>query len=81
VDDAPLVRMVGGAGNEGDQVHGGIGPPYKYRWQFGVPGATSSERTPSYEYPSPGTYTVRLTLTDRTGGKATRSLVVRSPSC
>jgi PKD repeat protein len=32
----------------------------QYEWDFGVPGATSTESNPSYTYDSAGVYTVRL---------------------
>lgn len=33
---------------------------FNYRWEFGVPGATSTEFEPTYTYPDTGTYIVRL---------------------
>lgn len=44
--------------------------PYTYQWRFGN-GATSNETSPSYEYVTPGTYNVSLTITDNGGRVAT----------
>ncbi len=33
---------------------------FEYYWEFGVPGATSTEFEPTYTYPDTGTYTVKL---------------------
>lgn len=38
-----------------------------YLWAFGVAGATSTQKTPSYTYTSTGTYTVSLTVTTKGG--------------
>lgn len=38
--------------------------PYKYAWDFGVSGATSTAANPTYVYSADGTYTVKLTVTD-----------------
>ena len=40
--------------------------PYTYHWDFGD-GNSSSEKNPSYHYPSAGNYTVNLTVTDVDG--------------
>lgn len=45
---------------------GGVGS-LEYRWDFGEPGRpsnTSTEENPTHTYQSPGTYTVRLDVTD-----------------
>jgi hypothetical protein len=43
----------------------------KWRWDFGDPGSgsanTSTARNPSHDYTLPGSYTVKLTVTDRNG--------------
>jgi hypothetical protein len=42
----------------------------KWRWNFGEPGSstnTSTARNPTHEYSAPGTYTVKLTVTDANG--------------
>jgi gliding motility-associated-like protein len=35
---------------------------FSYFWDFGVPGATSTEFAPSYTYPDTGTYSVKLVV-------------------
>lgn len=37
---------------------------FAYFWDFGVPGATSTEFQPSYTYPDTGTYLVKLTVNE-----------------
>jgi len=39
-------------------------------WDFGD-GRTSTERNPTYQYPDPGEFTIRLTVTDNDGGITT----------
>ncbi|MDH5374231.1 MAG: ABC transporter substrate-binding protein [Candidatus Bathyarchaeota archaeon] len=45
--------------------------PYSFEWDFGDGTATSSERTPTHDYTSAGTYTATITVTD--GAEATAS--------
>lgn len=40
-----------------------------YAWDFGVPNATSSQQNPSYQYAAPGTYTVKLVVSNGAGCK------------
>ena len=49
-----------------------------YEWDFGEPGPTASGSTASHTYASPGSYTVRLTVTDAGGlqSSAVRSITV-----
>lgn len=54
---------------------GGIAP-YRYSWQLGSAGATSTAAAPSYTYTSDGTFTVNLTLTDSVGATARKSLLL-----
>lgn len=54
-----------------DQTTGGI-RPYAYDWDFGD-GFHSIEKNPAHTYSSPGTYTVRLQVRDRSGKKASAS--------
>lgn len=37
---------------------------FKYNWNFGVPGATSTQFEPEYTYPDTGTYTVSLVVNE-----------------
>ncbi len=37
---------------------------FSYMWDFGVPGATSTQFQPSYTYPDTGTYLVKLTVNE-----------------
>jgi PKD repeat protein len=46
-----------------------------YRWSFGD-GSTSSQTNPSHTYAKPGSYTVRLTVTDASGSSETSSQTV-----
>jgi RHS repeat-associated protein len=48
-----------------------------YSWDFGD-GATSAERDPSHVYAQPGTYSVKLTVTDDAGLRAERQLQYRA---
>jgi gliding motility-associated-like protein len=41
--------------------------PTSWLWNFGIPGATSTQQNPSYTYPNAGRYTVSLTVSDATG--------------
>jgi gliding motility-associated-like protein len=42
----------------------GEGGINQWNWQFGLPGATSSDRNPFYQYEVPGTFPVMLTVVD-----------------
>lgn len=77
----PTARITGGSGGaapltvaldgrtstdpEGDQL--------QYAWTDGR-GGTSTSATPSFSYPTPGTYQVGLTVTDQLGGTGTATL-------
>jgi gliding motility-associated-like protein len=39
-----------------------LGNPFSFYWDFGVPGATSTEFSPTYTYPDTGTYDVKLVV-------------------
>jgi hypothetical protein len=64
-----------------DQTTGGIGP-YTYDWDFGD-GFHSTEKSPTHTYISPGDYTVRLQVRDRSGKMAlfSRQLVINVCPC
>jgi PKD repeat protein len=53
----------------------GYDQPLTYEWDFDNNGATdSTEQNPSYEYTDPGTYTVKLTVTDSDGSPDTLTM-------
>lgn len=58
-----------------DQSYDNDGTIASWAWDFGN-GVTSSSRNPSYSYPSAGTYTVRLTVSDNMGATNTASATV-----
>jgi len=58
-------------------VEGGA-QPLSFFWESGVPGVTSTEGSPVFEYPGGGSYTVRLTVTDSQGNSASRSQVAEA---
>jgi PKD repeat protein len=50
-----------------------------YAWDFGVPGITTDTSTledPSYTYANPGTYNATLTVSDKKGGKTSKTIPV-----
>lgn len=52
-------------------VSGGLSP-YAYSWTFGD-GSTSSQKSPTHTYNSPGTYTAKVTVTDDATNWQTKS--------
>ncbi|MFT5789703.1 MAG: immune inhibitor A [Shewanella sp.] len=56
-------------------VSGGDGN-YRYAWDFGVDGATSTEAAPSYTYSIAGSYLVTLVITDGNGVEFTNNTTV-----
>jgi PKD repeat protein len=54
---------------------GGTGP-YTYFWQFGVPGAAATSASPSYTYPSAGSFAASVTVNDSNGGTLTKSVAI-----
>ena len=67
-------RCLGTAISFTNQIVGG-GSPYAYEWSFGD-GGTSSQANPSTTYAAAGTYTVTLTVSDRTGSTDSHSRTV-----
>ena len=67
---APFTVTFTGSANGGSA-------PYTYSWVFGD-GGTSASQNPSHTYASAGTYSVRLTVTDRTATTANYDLVVNA---
>ncbi|MFQ6117713.1 MAG: PKD domain-containing protein [Candidatus Bipolaricaulia bacterium] len=53
-----------------DRSHDPDGKIVGWRWEFGD-GAAASVQTPSHKYTAPGSYTIRLTVTDNEGATAT----------
>jgi len=41
--------------------------PYSYAWSFGYGGASATSQSPTFQYPSAGTYTAQVIVTDSTG--------------
>jgi len=41
--------------------------PYSYAWNFGYGGASATSQSPTFQYPSAGTYTASLVVTDAAG--------------
>ena len=60
---------------------GGAGAPYVFTWEFGD-GQSDTGATVTYAYPTAGTYTPTVTVTDASGVSQTKTLtvvVVRNP--
>ena len=55
--------------------YGGKGPPYHYDWTF-LNGTHSTASTAHLYFPSVGTFTVHLNVTDRVGGFAERNFTI-----
>ena len=55
-----------------DLSHDPDGEIMRWRWEFGD-GATADVQTPSHRYSAPGSYTVKLTVTDDEGATATET--------
>ncbi|HRU09334.1 MAG TPA: PKD domain-containing protein, partial [Thermoanaerobaculia bacterium] len=52
------------------------GNPTDWFWQFGDPGNnTSRQQNPSFTYPAPGTYLVRLRASNATGASEAAQFV------
>ncbi|WP_415843922.1 PKD domain-containing protein, partial [Zobellia nedashkovskayae] len=47
-----------------------------YLWDFGEPGATSTLANDTYQYVAPGTFTVTLTVTDSSGAKDSKTIII-----
>jgi len=60
-----------GSLNFSDRTRGGL-KPYLHYWNFGD-GTYSDEQNPSHSYANPGSYTVTLSVTDRSQKKASTS--------
>ena len=61
---------------------GGAGAPYVFTWEFGD-GQSDIGATVTYAYPTAGTYTPTVTVTDASGVSQTKTLtavVVRNPT-
>lgn len=50
-----------------DASPGGTAPIVDWEWDFGVPGATDRQQNASFTYLNPGSYAIRLTITDANG--------------
>lgn len=62
-----------GAGGSGDP----DGTVLSYRWELGWPGWTATGPSPSFVYPNPGTYVVKLTVEDEDGAETSTERLVR----
>ncbi len=63
-------------GNQVDFINQSTGNPTSYLWQFGNPGnSTSTNVNPTFTYPGPGSYTVRLTASNSAGANTAIKLV------
>jgi len=58
-----------------DQSEDPEGKMLSYSWNFDD-GSTLTEKNPSHKYEKPGAYTVKLTVTDDEGAKATRPMTI-----
>ncbi len=67
--------LVASFANLSSDPNGAEALPLKYAWAFGD-GATSTEAAPTHAYAAAGTYTVKLTVTDKLGLTSTASLAV-----
>ncbi|MCK4443829.1 MAG: PKD domain-containing protein [Thermoplasmata archaeon] len=76
----PLQVSASGNPNSGDapltvhfstSVSGGL-TPYSYSWTFGD-GSSSSQKSPTHTYSSPGTYTAKVTVRDDAWNEQTKS--------
>lgn len=65
----PTVCMPVGAATFNDQstIADGTQAQFTYRWSFGVAGASSTLKNPTYNYPAVGTYNVKLLVTSKDG--------------
>jgi len=52
-------------------------PPYSFVWNFGDGKPTSSERTPTHDYTSAGTYTATITVTDSAAATASDTITTK----
>ena len=57
---------VGSTVSFGVTVSGGQ-QPYSYAWSFGYGGTSATAQSPTFSYPSPGTFTAQVIVTDATG--------------
>jgi len=53
-------------------------PSYTFEWNFGDGMPTSSERTPTHNYTSAGTYTATITITDSVGASASDTVTIKA---
>ena len=60
-------------------VHNGQ-PPYAFAWDFGDGSEASTQQNPVHTYANPGTYRVRLQITDAASSGCVRELYVSSTS-
>ena len=52
--------------------------PYSFQWNFGDGTPTSSQRTPTHNYTSAGTYTVTITVTDSTAATTSDTMTIKA---
>ncbi|HSC52466.1 MAG TPA: PKD domain-containing protein [Phnomibacter sp.] len=67
----PTVCMPAGTAvfNDLSKIADGTQSQFTYQWNFGLPGATSTLKNPTYNYPAVGNYNVKLVVSSKDGCK------------
>jgi PKD repeat protein len=77
---APISPVAGQPAAFEDESRAGSSPIRRWAWSFGD-GSHSTAENPTHTYAQPGTYTVRLKVTDGSGrsGSSTQQVIVQAP--